>query len=399
MLLFWRIRYLDSRDRQFKDRDLYLDTATLEPVAKAAVESICELGVHAMTDRKILRFRSLFREQTLTDDELRARVDAAGSFNCISLTEYFEDEGGRELSNKRMAEILTGNSTAVMFPSYYRPHDIELCLAAPSGPVDFDRITLTQAEIDCLAYFTRDVKELRATELYQNGAGTLHQVGGSYEVKTATTPDEVRSFVTVFRRLYMTGEPGCFRNAARLFGEKVPHPTAQWMLGELADYDQDLKGKPDFYPPKQGIVATFTRKGILDAFIYTKFAHQPQKSAVRHYSEYLEQVPAEAVLSWLFLTAAHRASLHYVNAAPHIEPFLTAYLRAKNARPSFSACALHEDSGLGSVEKRATKTDRVLREKAEELAMRLWQDAGRPTGGPATFMRDAERQIRALLGT
>jgi hypothetical protein len=26
MLLFWRIRYLDTRDKAFKDRDLWLDT-------------------------------------------------------------------------------------------------------------------------------------------------------------------------------------------------------------------------------------------------------------------------------------------------------------------------------------------------------------------------------------
>ena len=41
MLLFWRIKYLDSRDRQFKDRDLTLDTTTLDAVDRAAIEAIC----------------------------------------------------------------------------------------------------------------------------------------------------------------------------------------------------------------------------------------------------------------------------------------------------------------------------------------------------------------------
>ncbi len=37
MLIFWRIRYLDRTDKQFKDRDLFLDTMLLPPATKAAV--------------------------------------------------------------------------------------------------------------------------------------------------------------------------------------------------------------------------------------------------------------------------------------------------------------------------------------------------------------------------
>jgi hypothetical protein len=37
MILFWRVRYLDYQEKNFKDRDLWLDTAILDSVTKAAV--------------------------------------------------------------------------------------------------------------------------------------------------------------------------------------------------------------------------------------------------------------------------------------------------------------------------------------------------------------------------
>jgi hypothetical protein len=44
MLLFWRIRYFDSRDRQFKDRDLWLVTEELDPVKRSAIEAVHALN-------------------------------------------------------------------------------------------------------------------------------------------------------------------------------------------------------------------------------------------------------------------------------------------------------------------------------------------------------------------
>ena len=42
MMLFWKIRYLDRTDKQFKDRYLYLHTKTLEAVSRATVEFVAE---------------------------------------------------------------------------------------------------------------------------------------------------------------------------------------------------------------------------------------------------------------------------------------------------------------------------------------------------------------------
>src|SRR5688572_26024005 len=42
MILFWRIRYLDTHDQEFKDRDLWLDTDDLDSLTRAAVEATKE---------------------------------------------------------------------------------------------------------------------------------------------------------------------------------------------------------------------------------------------------------------------------------------------------------------------------------------------------------------------
>ena len=70
MLMFWRIRYLDSRDRCFKDRDLWLDTDTLDPVVKAAVEFAHDTK-ESNRGREILRYRHLFHESNLTNEQMR----------------------------------------------------------------------------------------------------------------------------------------------------------------------------------------------------------------------------------------------------------------------------------------------------------------------------------------
>jgi len=69
VLITWAIIYLDrtdeqrrSRERQFQDRHLYLDTSSLDPATKAAVEYLIESGTSS-TDRAVLKYRHLFHER------------------------------------------------------------------------------------------------------------------------------------------------------------------------------------------------------------------------------------------------------------------------------------------------------------------------------------------------
>ena len=62
MLLHWKIRYLDRTDKQFKDRNLYLNTKTLDPVMQATVEFVIS-NDSLRTEREILKYRHLFVEE------------------------------------------------------------------------------------------------------------------------------------------------------------------------------------------------------------------------------------------------------------------------------------------------------------------------------------------------
>ena len=48
MMLLWKIRYLDRSDKQFKDRYLYLNTKSLDPVTRATVELVAESKSHCI---------------------------------------------------------------------------------------------------------------------------------------------------------------------------------------------------------------------------------------------------------------------------------------------------------------------------------------------------------------
>jgi len=69
MLLFWKLRHLDTHDRRSKDRTLMLDTEHLDPVNKAAVEMSKSLDP-TLNTRDMVRFRHLFRE--CSSDEMQA---------------------------------------------------------------------------------------------------------------------------------------------------------------------------------------------------------------------------------------------------------------------------------------------------------------------------------------
>ncbi|MCE9589370.1 MAG: hypothetical protein K8S99_02470 [Planctomycetes bacterium] len=69
MLIFWRIRYLDTRDKEFKDRDLWLLTDELDAITKAAVETCRELSKSG-GDREMLKYRKLFKEVHKSPEEI-----------------------------------------------------------------------------------------------------------------------------------------------------------------------------------------------------------------------------------------------------------------------------------------------------------------------------------------
>lgn len=388
VLLFWRIRYLDTRDKQFKDRDLYLETDSLSPEMKAAVELCCEVNSPTMT-REVLRYRHLFQEKC---PETASRFRQS-RFCC--LIDYFEDEHANEISPNQMGAVLTGKPDAILFPAGTPKHLMEY-LRSADQPIPYDQISLSRQGCDDLACFSRDVGELTESTFLREGPGWLGNYGGNgYVLATAVTDEEIRSFVTIFRRLYMANERGSFLKAASIFVAAVGNnPLGKLVDGEKAQYEAELDRPPDFIPPPGRTSCSFRRKRLIDVFLYTQYAHQPKPGRLQQYNECLASLDNDrAKLTWLFLNELWKCSLHFQYAGQHIAAFFHEYCECKRVSSDIPASVSADNPLVGALEKEHARRDRLFRKKAEMLATEIWKQNGCPEGGPTLFLAQAREQL------
>jgi len=398
MFLFWRIRYLETREKQFKDRELWLETDTLDDVTKAAVELAYELK-DIGHQREMLRYRHLFRENNPTKDESNPLCQRHNEISTVFIHDYFEDENGNELSNKQMAEILTGKPDAIMFPAGAKQHDIDYALS-DKLPIPIDKISLSQDQLKVLGYFARDLREMLASSFYKDGPGTLtSSCGNAPTLSTAVTDEEIRSFVTIFRRLYMEKEPANFLKAVAVFKEAVrSYRLSNWVKGVAGEYEAELKVKPNFVPFLGQDKFPFARKRIIDVFLYTQYAHQPDADRSRQFQECLSAVGNNPpLLIWLFLTELHACSLHIRNAGVIIADFYDRYCQYHKASSDVLVSVASDNPGIGTLEKKESREARIFREKTEGLAKTIWINKGCPNGGPMQFINQASEQLKAAI--
>jgi hypothetical protein len=383
---------LDSRDKQFKDRDLWLDTETLDPISKAAVEATYALNHSGC--REMLRYRHLFREERPAGNSLAFH---GGFF----VPDYFEDEAGQELSYKRMAVVLTGNPQAEFFPPGTKPHYAEFCLAE-KPPIHLQQISLSPEQLDVLGYFTRDLRELLAAALYKDGPGSLcgPWSDGQLHLKTAVSDEEIRSFVTIFRRLYMDKEPANFSKAVAVFTSALSgHAVAKWVQAIATEYAKALEEPPESVPMLGSQKLPFSRKRLIDVYLYTQYAHQPDDRRSRQFIECLSAVGGNrSSLTWLFLTDIWKCAIEIGNAGVMMAEFYDRYCQCHSTHSGVLPSVRTDHPGLGTLEKKEAQETRILREKAEELAVALWERAGRPEGGHAAFVKLALEQLIAATG-
>lgn len=387
MMLFWKIRYLDRRDKTFKDRYLYLLTETLDPVTRAAIELVTE----AKSDqdrRQILRFKPLFEERT--PGTLPTSMDGIGEFRSVGPTEYFEDETGAEIKKHELWD-------------YLKPEDAPE--PEPPPPVPVAEVSLSEDEVRLLAYFLRDHRELADSPLKREGPGTLHSPGEwtptgrkKYSFKTTLTDDEIRSSVTIYRRLYMEKEPANVEKAAALFVRALgDHPYGRWVAGFAAEYRKRLDSplKPMMMPGQE---FGFTTKRLIDVFLYTRYAHQPVERREREFAECLNEVGGDlGLLFCLFLWSLWETGLHIGNVGNWIDRWFQHYCSHHNIAPDVLDSLRHQGVGIGALEKEEARKARLLRERAEKLANELWEREGRPAGGPAQFLQRAREELERAM--
>lgn len=282
MILIWHVRFFDPADKEFKDRELFLDTTTLDPKERASIE-LCAKLKSTTPSRSMMRYRALFEERRLSIEELVALCGVEPPVCVVAPHDYIEDECGRETSHSNVAAILTGNPKALVVPSEWKSHDIEY-VQSEKRPIEHDNITLSEDELLTLGYFSRDLEELTESAFLKDGPGRLYATNAQAPaLQTAVNDEEIRSFVTIFRRLYMKREPASFCSAVEVFCTAIgDHPLSKWVGGEAESYQNELE-KPGYalLPRIKGI--SFTTKRLIDVYLYTKFVHQPDKRRTRQF--------------------------------------------------------------------------------------------------------------------
>jgi hypothetical protein len=193
MVLFWHIRYFDSGDRQFKDRDLWLVTEELDPTTRVAVESCYEMEGSG-GGRGMLRYRGLFRQST-SPQELDDVCHRSHQTASVVIHDYVEDEIGRELAGRALATALTGSPGAVLVPAGAGEHDIDYIISE-KPPIDVGTMEISAERLQVLAYFARDLSELAASAFMKDRPASLTCQGSEPPVlHTAATDEEIKSFL------------------------------------------------------------------------------------------------------------------------------------------------------------------------------------------------------------
>lgn len=389
MVIGWHIRYLDRSDRAWKARNLYLVTSTLDPVTKAAVE----FAVETMKDRRFFKYRPRFTEGEWPKDKISAE-----GLNCFSMAaEYFEDENCNELSMREVAQIVTGSPTAVMVPAGTEEHDIEFMLSEPR-PIPVDEISLSVEDQRTLGIFVQDIDKLGREAFMKEGSpATLTSSGdGDPILTTAASDEEITSCATIIRHFLMEREPANLKKSAGVYSTALgDHPFGMWVAAAERAFDAKLNQPPHFcpYAPPSGL--TFTLKRLIDVFLYTQILHQQDKTRQRQYEECLAEVGGrKAVLAWLFISELRNCGLQISNIGRVIAGWFRRYCEHHGITPDVLRSLQADHQGIGAGEKDADRKARLFKEKAEGLAMDLWNEHGSPPGGHTQFIAEAEVILR-----
>jgi hypothetical protein len=388
MMLMWKIRYFDRIEKQFKDRYLHLRTEALDFVTRAAIELATE-NKSGRTPRAILRFRHLFRETSL--EEVPKDWQNWKGMRGIGTENYFEDQNGNEFHLSELANSSSNqNDKQKTNPT----------------PIPLEEVQLAQEEIRLFGYFTRDFKEISDSTLMKEGPGTLssfaYETGHGpfpYTFETALTDDEIRSFVTIYRRIYMDSEPANLKKAVSLFVRVVgDHPHTRLLQSFASEYEAHLSSLCTKLPGP-GSACQFTIKRLIDVFLYTQYAHQPDEKRQKQFKECLIEVQGNhSHLTWMFMYAIWSSSIHIINSGRVINNWLKRYCTYHGVFPDVLNSLRHEGVGFGALEKKDDIETRLFREKVEILEVELWKQAGRPEGGPVQFRLMAQDQLKRALG-
>ncbi len=396
MRVIWKVRSWEKQ-RDFFDRSLEVRTEELAPVDRCVLEYVVQ---ECRESRFVMRrLRHHFRE--IREEDLNSHMWNAENVRPICVPDYFESADGREMTLTAIAREKFDNPNLVSIPSHFQKHDIDLMISenSPPQPDPHLKISLNQDEINALSYFVRDAKELKQSAFHIGRGPSLHSTAGQSDYSLRNFSEEqARSYITIFRRLYMDGEPGNFIRACELYCDRFLNKRiTDWVGAEKKEYQSELTAPYSALFPRSPF--PFSTKRLLDVFIYTRYAYQPSKDRTRQYNECLLAVGNADKLFWFFLTAVREISLYYINVLPYIENEIQWYLKATNLSPSIDCSPLSDNSVDGRRQLVDVNTYDRFQEYASRLAVALWSADQQPNDALPKYLRTATSQLKEALLT
>lgn len=401
MLLILTVSVINRTNKELAKKNLILDTEKLEPAVRAVVELIAEDPAIKLKP-KILRYRHLFTAELSSSTQY-----VEGKVVTVGPSDYWEDESGQRISLNEVIRIQTGNPGAIAIPRGFEDHDLELMLSE-SKPLPCGQRVISQKEVRLLGIFDRDIQELRESKFITNNPGTLTTVGfpslsssQPMHLETPCNDDELRSFIMIFRRLYMTSKTDpanlflIVQIITKAFGD---HPYSTWIEKSYQSYKHHLDSKQQIGVFGPSFECTFTTKNLIDVFLYYHYAHQPDEKKEQEFHAYTEELSGNReLLTWLFLTEIHRLGWKMYSISSAIRPWFREFCDQNNCWPQ-SAISIHKSiSGIGAQEKQEDRSKRMFDEKVKQLAYHLWIDSREPAGGYELFLETARNQLKEQL--
>ncbi len=393
MIVFWKVQAFNRRTKERSNKWLRLDTETLDPILRHKVE-LC-LERHSAFSRSVLCYRNLFQDTIEPHGDRWIADGSHANGRLIAVDDYAEDEESQEIGLTEITRMVTGNPDVLVVPPGMRSHDVELYYLAKNSPLPpnpLDHIHLTQEEVDTLAYFLRDSTELVAEHFYRNPP-SLHAQGGAQWLETIPV-ENIRSFVIVFRRMYMDREPGNYLKACEVYTTHFLNKrVTDWVVAEKRLYEHFLGDRASLFPGLEPRF-TFNNKCLIDAFLYTKFIHQPQDRRIRQFHRSLQEVGNADRMEFACYNAMLEVSRFYARLQWVVSNELPAYLRHTGASPSFECPPFVNEGGRGICLTKEELAAKQLHERAESLGYELWKEDGRPEGKLPAYIEQAEACLR-----
>lgn len=387
MLLLINVRV--AQPDSWSDRDLSVDTNSLAPVDKHRLELLVE--EERLNAQVFPSWRRVFNEESSKSNESEWQ-DYHGEIHGMCILNYFEDLAGNPLTIQDALRIVTQDPEIRILPHGFRPHDLVLA-ESDNSPIPEDPLSyfmFTQAEVDAIALFLRDVKELKQSPLYATHP-RIHSCGNSMRLETISV-DLIRSFMTVFRRLYMTGEPGNFRDACKLYCSRFWNKhLIDWVAEERRLHDEFLSEPASKLRGMQPAYS-FNNKRLIDVFLYTRFAHQPNATRANQLRRMRKEVGNDEWLEFMFLSTVKEAAMTYSNVSQYIAFEMDGYWKIGGIRPSVDTNPYCDDGYRGTQLTAEQLAEQRLMTQSEKLGNDLWREAGSSANKLPNFIEKV-RQI------